>query len=57
MVDWRKRHHGRLYYDRGHGTMYNGMLSILATYANVYMGSNLSLMEYVSTLKHLSWYE
>ena len=53
MVDWRKRHHNRLYYDRGHGTMYYGMLSILATYTNVYMGSVLSLMKYVSTFDAL----
>ena len=54
LVDWRKRHHRQLYYDRGYVKMYHDMLSIQATYTNPYMGSNQSSMKYVNTLEHLS---
>ena len=48
LVDWRKRHHGRLYYDLGHDKMYHDMLSILATYTNLYMGGDPSSMKYAN---------
>ena len=47
LVDWRKRHHGQLYYDRGHDKMDHDMLSILATYTNLYMSGNPSSIKYV----------
>ena len=53
LVDWLKRHHGRAYYDRGHGKMNHDMLSIQATYTNLYMGGNQSSMKYVSTFEAL----